>query len=104
MRECFRFKHRDCVGYRQILSEEDEKQPNGKVFQKYVMGGYKWLSYSEIEEAADNFGRALATLVAKNSQKRNLNNKNIVIFSGWPFCINKETNVFQELCEFLIPD
>ncbi|XP_075264388.1 long-chain-fatty-acid--CoA ligase 4-like [Convolutriloba macropyga] len=76
-----RFKHRDCVGYRQILSEEDEKQPNGKIFQKYVMGGYTWLSYAEIEEAADDFGRALAVLVGKNNREKELSNNNIVIFS-----------------------
>jgi len=76
-----RFKHRDCVGYRQILSEEAETQPNGKVFQKYVMGGYKWLSYTEIEDAVDNFGRALSVLVEKNNREKQLTSRNIVIFS-----------------------
>ena len=71
------------MGYRQILSEEDEKQPNGKIFQKYVMGGYTWLSYAEIEEAADDFGRALAVLVGKNNREKELSNNNIVIFSGY---------------------
>lgn len=76
-----RFKFRDCVGYRVILSEEDEKQPNGKVFLKYVMNGYKWISYAEIDEAADNFGRALYKLVKKNNQEQGTNNTNIVLFS-----------------------
>lgn len=29
-----RFPRRDCLGTREVLSEEDEVQPNGKVFKK----------------------------------------------------------------------
>ncbi|MEQ2305841.1 hypothetical protein AMECASPLE_002040 [Ameca splendens] len=29
-----RFPYRDCLGTREVLSEEDELQPNGKVFKK----------------------------------------------------------------------
>lgn len=29
-----RFPQRDCLGTREVLSEEDELQPNGKVFKK----------------------------------------------------------------------
>lgn len=29
-----RFSQRDCLGTREVLSEEDELQPNGKVFKK----------------------------------------------------------------------
>lgn len=29
-----RFPQRDCLGTREVLSEEDEVQPNGKVFKK----------------------------------------------------------------------
>ncbi len=28
------FPQRDCLGTREVLSEEDEMQPNGKVFKK----------------------------------------------------------------------
>lgn len=28
------FPQRDCLGTREVLSEEDEVQPNGKVFKK----------------------------------------------------------------------
>lgn len=28
------FPERDCLGTREVLSEEDEMQPNGKVFKK----------------------------------------------------------------------
>lgn len=29
-----RFPHRDCLGTREVISEEDERQSNGKVFKK----------------------------------------------------------------------
>ncbi len=44
------------------------------------MGGYKWLSYADVDEAADNFGRALSVLLAKN--QNSATNRNVVIFSG----------------------
>lgn len=34
-----RFPHRDCLGTREVISEEDEKQNNGKVFKKVKIMG-----------------------------------------------------------------
>ena len=53
MDECFNFavnqhSHKRMVGTRQVFSEEDEMQPNGKVFKKWVMGTYKWKSYLQV--------------------------------------------------------
>ena len=53
MDECFNFavnqhSHKRMVGTRQVFSEEDEVQPNGKVFKKWVMGTYKWKSYVQV--------------------------------------------------------
>ena len=31
-----RFPHRDCLGTREVISEEDERQDNGKVFKKVM--------------------------------------------------------------------
>ncbi|KAH0953865.1 hypothetical protein HN011_000471 [Eciton burchellii] len=63
-----------CLGTRQILAEEDEPQPNGRVFKKYKMGEYKWKTFSEINRLAASFGRGLAELGMKAR-------KNIVIFA-----------------------
>ncbi|XP_015123836.1 long-chain-fatty-acid--CoA ligase 4 isoform X1 [Diachasma alloeum] len=63
-----------CLGTRQILAEENEVQPNGRVFKKYKMGEYKWKSYTEVERLAASFGRGLREL---GMTKR----KNIVIFA-----------------------
>lgn len=46
-----RFPQRDCLGTREVLSEEDEVQPNGKVFKKvrheqYTLCMYQMLTLS----------------------------------------------------------
>ncbi|XP_067626598.1 fatty acid CoA ligase Acsl3 isoform X1 [Eurosta solidaginis] len=48
-----------CLGTRQILSEEDEMQPNGRIFKKYNMGEYKWKNFNEADRMAASFGRGL---------------------------------------------
>lgn len=63
-----------CLGTRKILSEEDEKQPNGRVFKKYAMGDYEWQSYEEVERCAEHFGRGLRELGHKARE-------NVVIFA-----------------------
>lgn len=63
-----------CLGTRDILSEEDEIQPNGRVFKKYKMGEYKWNSFVEVERMAASFGRGLRELGQQPLQ-------NIVIFA-----------------------
>ena len=57
-------KHKDkeCLGTRELLSEEDEVQPNGKVFKKWVMGEYRWKTYLQVDEISTNFGRGLREL------------------------------------------
>ncbi|KAL0274114.1 UNVERIFIED_CONTAM: hypothetical protein PYX00_006617 [Menopon gallinae] len=62
------YPNRPCLGTRQILSEEDETQPNGRIFKKYVMGDYKWLSYKEVDKIAREFGAGLCTLNQKAKQ------------------------------------
>lgn len=35
-----KFSNLKCLGYRELLREEDEKQPNGRVFKKVCVTGY----------------------------------------------------------------
>lgn len=63
-----------CIGTRKIISEEDEMQPNGRVFKKFNMGDYMWRSFIETEYAAACFGRGLRELGQQPRQ-------NIVIFA-----------------------
>ncbi|MBN3295708.1 ACSL3 ligase, partial [Amia calva] len=60
-----KFKTKDCIGTRELISEEDELQPNGKVFKKVILGEYNWLSYEEAYLAAAQFGSGLAALGQK---------------------------------------
>uniref|UniRef100_A0AAQ5ZSE2 long-chain-fatty-acid--CoA ligase n=1 Tax=Amphiprion ocellaris TaxID=80972 RepID=A0AAQ5ZSE2_AMPOC len=60
-----RFAQRDCLGTREVLSEEDELQPNGKVFKKVILGRYNWLSYEDTYQTAKCFGSGLAALSQK---------------------------------------
>ncbi len=47
-----------CLGTRQLLDEEDETQPNGKVFKKWKLGIYTWLSYVDVDEMSTNLGES----------------------------------------------
>lgn len=63
-----------CLGTREYLSEEDELQPNGRVFKKYNLGDYKWKTFIEVERLAACFGRGLRELGVRPKE-------NIVIFA-----------------------
>ncbi|XP_046676781.1 fatty acid CoA ligase Acsl3 [Homalodisca vitripennis] len=68
------FRDKKCLGTRQILAEEDEVQPNGRIFKKYVMGEYQWQTYEEVNQLATHFGRGLREL-------GHMPRKNIAIFA-----------------------
>jgi len=57
--EKYRSRER-CFGYRQCFGEEDEKQPDGKVFRKQILDDkYTWLSYDELDQRIDRIARGL---------------------------------------------
>jgi len=56
------YKNRKCLGTREILKEEDEIQPNGRVFKKLICGNYHWLTYAEVHTRSKNLGSGLAAL------------------------------------------
>uniref|UniRef100_A0A4W6C4T6 long-chain-fatty-acid--CoA ligase n=1 Tax=Lates calcarifer TaxID=8187 RepID=A0A4W6C4T6_LATCA len=68
-----RSPHSKCLGTREVISEEDEHQSNGKVFKKVVLGEYCWRSYKEVHTAAYQLSSGLAAL---EQQPKN----NIAIF------------------------
>ncbi|KAM9795278.1 long-chain-fatty-acid--CoA ligase 4 [Neosynchiropus ocellatus] len=57
-----RFGESRCLGTRDVLSEENETQPSGKVFKKLILGDYQWLTYNEVDSIVHQFGRGLAAL------------------------------------------
>ena len=74
MDKCFDYavnqhSYKPMVGTREILSEEDEKQADGRVYKKWNMGEYKWKSYLQVNDSATNFGRGLRELGLKPRNK-----------------------------------
>ncbi|XP_076682579.1 acyl-CoA synthetase long-chain isoform X2 [Andrena cerasifolii] len=67
-------KEKKCLGTREILAEEDEAQPNGRIFKKYKMGEYKWKTYLDVDRLTTSFSRGLRELGLTSHQ-------NIVIFA-----------------------
>ncbi|XP_053620499.1 long-chain-fatty-acid--CoA ligase 4 isoform X2 [Plodia interpunctella] len=57
-----RWNTRPCLGTRTVLGEEDEPQPNGRVFKKFNMGDYVWRSYAEVERTARQFAGGVREL------------------------------------------
>uniref|UniRef100_A0A5F4VXL6 long-chain-fatty-acid--CoA ligase n=1 Tax=Callithrix jacchus TaxID=9483 RepID=A0A5F4VXL6_CALJA len=60
-----KFKNKRLLGTREVLNEEDELQPNGKIFKKVILGHYNWLSYEDVFIRAFNFGSGLQKLGQK---------------------------------------
>lgn len=56
------YAHQPCFGTREILSVDQEKQPNGRVFEKYNMGKYQWQTFGEIREVVDDVGSGLLAI------------------------------------------
>uniref|UniRef100_A0AAY5EGH9 long-chain-fatty-acid--CoA ligase n=1 Tax=Electrophorus electricus TaxID=8005 RepID=A0AAY5EGH9_ELEEL len=61
-----RFKHTPCLGTRELLSQDTEVQPDGKVFQKLVLGEYRWKTYEEVDREVGYLGNGLAVLGQKS--------------------------------------
>ncbi|KAL7979972.1 hypothetical protein Chor_004441 [Crotalus horridus] len=57
-----KFGKKDCLGTREVLSEENEMQPNGKVFKKLILGNYRWLNYEVTSQKVKRFGSGLVAL------------------------------------------
>jgi len=54
--------YRPCLGTREILGEEEEKQDNGKIFTKLQLGEYSWTAYVDVASRADLLGKGLREL------------------------------------------
>jgi len=48
-----------CLGFRQILAEEQEKAPNGKLLRKWKLSDYQWLTISEVDQLIGDIARGL---------------------------------------------
>ncbi|CAF0948680.1 unnamed protein product [Adineta steineri] len=64
-----RYADKETQGVREILDVEDEKQPNGKIFKKFILGDYKFTTYRETYKHIEGFGRGLLSLGVKSGDK-----------------------------------
>lgn len=64
-RVCQMYPERNALGTRELLSEVDEKQPNGKIFKKAVYGKYHWMTYSQLHKEVMNLAAGLSELGIK---------------------------------------
>jgi len=69
-----KYWYNQTLGVREVLSIDDEVQPNGKVFKKLSLGNYKWTTYETALKRVDNFSNGLLNLGLKSDQ-------NIVLFA-----------------------
>ena len=69
-----RFYDQQAIGWRDILDEQDEKQPNGRVFKKVILSDYNWKTFGQVEREAAEIGKGLSSLGVTNDT-------NVVIFA-----------------------
>ncbi len=62
------------MGVREVLSIDDEMQPNGKVFKKLALGQYKWSTNTKLFERINNFSNGLLSVGLKSDM-------NVVLFA-----------------------
>ncbi|ETN75023.1 hypothetical protein NECAME_12558 [Necator americanus] len=58
-----------ALGTRQLLSVHHEKQEGGRVFEKWEMGEYEWMSYREVEAKVANVAAGLQDLANDGDHK-----------------------------------
>lgn len=61
-KSCKRFRNVRAFGSRQVFGEEDEKQPDGKVFRKQILGDYTWYTYAQVDQRIDHIARGFMSV------------------------------------------
>jgi long-chain acyl-CoA synthetase len=66
---CREYGDLKTLGLREMLSIDDEVQPNGKVFKKYSLGNYLWNTYEEMYQRVVNLSNGMLKLGLKSNDK-----------------------------------
>ncbi len=69
-----KYGDRHALGTREVLSENEERQEDGKTMTKLTLGEYHWLKYNDVETLTDQFGRGIREIGVEPRQ-------NICIFA-----------------------
>ncbi|VDM97072.1 unnamed protein product [Thelazia callipaeda] len=62
------FGNKPALGTRELLQVQEEMQPDGRIFEKWVMGRYKWLSYAEVREQIGRIASGIKDFKENNSR------------------------------------
>jgi long-chain acyl-CoA synthetase len=77
-------RHRPSLGFRKILAEEEEKQPNGKTLKKWKLSEYQWLTIGEVDEKIEFIARGLLSYGVKPKD-------NVLIFAETRLGMNSDS-------------
>lgn len=69
--KCFQlYGQKRCYGLREVFGEEDQKQPNGKIFKKLILSDeYKWVSFYEANQRIDDIAQGFLANGIKSGDK-----------------------------------
>ncbi|CEF59382.1 AMP-dependent synthetase/ligase domain-containing protein [Strongyloides ratti] len=59
---CELYEELPCFGTREIITTENEKQADGRMFQKAELGHYEWMCYGEVDDKITNLANAFVLL------------------------------------------
>ncbi len=76
-------RDRQSLGLRQILAEEEEKQPNGKTLKKWKLSEYQWLTIGEVDDKIGFIARGLLSYGVKPKD-------NVLIFAETRLGMNSD--------------
>jgi long-chain acyl-CoA synthetase len=58
-----------CMGWREVQKAFEEKQSDGRSFQKFILGEYNWLDYSEVDDRITSIACGLSSFGIKKGNK-----------------------------------
>ena len=64
-----KYSKKPLLGTREILKIEDEIQKNGRMFKKYQLGDYRWVTYEDADTTIDYVGRGLRSMGLSRGMK-----------------------------------
>lgn len=59
VKSVYKYANFNTLGVRELLSVDDDVQPNGKVFKKLSLGCYKWSTYETVLNRVNNLSNGL---------------------------------------------
>lgn len=57
-----------CMGTRTVVEVSQERQADGRTFQKLILGEYEWVNYEDVDNMITNVTRGLSIIGVKKGQ------------------------------------